>query len=446
VTSTDTGLTVGAQYWYRLTAVSGAASGTPSSVVTATPPAVPTTPTAPGALTVGQLTAVSAVVTWTHPGTNLKGFKVERLMNYTGYAYQQVADLPGSARSFSDSCLRPGTPYLYRVSAFNEAGATATATSALATTSAPAAAPAGPPTGFKATQLTQSTYRVEWTPSCSTADRLLVEAAPGPGFTAWTSVLGTTQPYFMSDATWFIYADLPANTTQHLRVSAGNAVGFSATSAEVAVSGPTTASLPSGAAQVGIYADYDNTKVFTDALPNINATVYSMGGLTVGCFYSYNTLIGYQDFMCYSAAVHFPLSGTSSAGTSFSLAGKTVDRAYLVLSTSSLPVDVTNYSASAIAQAWSTSTLNGNTSLSLYTDGASTQGSPTAWGPYVFDVTLIVRNWVSGTFQNNGILLEDAEFIFPNADLIRTSFFFSTDSYNGAGNEKNKPTLWVDYH
>jgi hypothetical protein len=33
---------------------------------------------------------------------------------------------------------------------------------------------------------------------------------------------------------------------------------------------------------------------------------------------------------------------------------------------------------------------------------------------------------------------------FPYGDLIRTSFLYSTDEYNG--NELNRPTLWVDDH
>ena len=72
------------------------------------------------------------------------------------------------------------------------------------------------------------------------------------------------------------------------------------------------------------------------------------------------------------------------------------------------------------------------------------QASPAIYGPYGFDVTGIVQNWASGSATNNGILLEDAEFVFPYADLIRTSWFFSTDEFGG--DAKNKPTLWVSYH
>jgi hypothetical protein len=42
------------------------------------------------------------------------------------------------------------------------------------------------------------------------------------------------------------------------------------------------------------------------------------------------------------------------------------------------------------------------------------------------------------------VLLEDAEYVFPYGDYIRTTFFFSTDAFNADPN--NRPTLWVDYH
>ena len=432
----DDGLTLSTQYYYRLTAVAGAAAGTPSSVATTAPPPVPTAPVAPTGVTISGVTDVSAQVYWTHDGTHVKGFRVETMMNFTGYSFQLAAELPASARTFSALCLRPGTPYLFRVTSYNEAGSNS-ATSAVTNTLSPTAKPAIAPSNLKATKLTWTSFQIEWTNACTTADRIYVEYSLGPSFTTWVSVLPTSQPYFMSDVTSFIYTNVPANTTFDFRASAGNALGFTATSNVISISGPATNSLPPGAGQVGIYADYSNTKVITDLLPAANATVYKTGKLTVGCFWSFNSFLGFQDFLCYSAAVHFPLTA---------LAGKTIDHALLVLSVSDIPVNPTNYSASAIATAWNHDTLSGNVSLSLWAGGASVQGSPLAFGPYVFDVTQIVRNWVSGSFQNYGILLEDANYVFPYADSIRTTFFFSVDSFNGVGAEKNKPTLWVDYH
>ena len=439
----DPTVALSTQYWFRVTAVNGVTLGTPSAAVTVTPPAVPSAPAAPTGLTVSQITAASMKLDWTHPGTNVKGFRVERLMNYTGYEYVKVADLGATARTFTDTCLRPNnTPHLYRVTAYNEVGTASVTLANNAYTLASTVAPTTAPSNLAATAVTANSYRIQWTNACTQADRILVEVATGPGYTNWASVLPSSQPYFMNDATWFLYTNLPVGSSYRFRVSAGNDRGFTATTGPITVNGPT--SFPAGTGAIGIYADYDNTKVYTDLVPSINATAYPTGGLIVGCFWSYNTFLGMQDFMCYSSALHFPLSGTAVGGASFNLAGKTIDRALLVLSTSAIPVNASNYQVSAIAQTWSTSTLNGNTSLQLYSAGSSLQGSPVAWGPYVFDVTTIVRNWVSGTFQNHGVLVEDAEYVFPYNDLIRTSFFWSTDAFNG--DPKNRPTLWVDYH
>jgi titin len=443
VSADDARLTLSTQYWYRATALNGGTAGTPSAVATVAPPPVPSAPAAPTGLTVTNPSGMTLKVDWTHSGTNVKGFRVERLMNFTGWDYVKVADLPATARTFSDPCLRPGSPFLYKVTAFNEVGA-ATVTSAANTfTPAPTVAPVATsgPSALVATQLTADSYRVSWTNSCTTADLIRVEYADGPGYTTWINLLGASD--FASDATWFIYTDLPPGTVRRIRVSGRNVFGSTNFSNLVQTDGPAVAP-PATSGSIGIYADYDNTKVYTDILPATNATVYSSGGLSAGCFWSFNTFLGMQDFMCYSAAIHFPLSGTNASGVAFNLAGKTIDRAYFALNVSSVSINPTNLQVGAIASAWNTTTLTGNTSLNLYTTGGSLQGSPVAFGPYVFNVTSIVQAWVTGSFVNNGLLLEDAEYVFPYGDYIRTSFFFSTDTF--AGDQNKRPTLWVDYH
>ena len=154
-----------------------------------------------------------------------------------------------------------------------------------------------------------------------------------------------------------------------------------------------------------------------------------------------------QDFICYSTLVHFPLSGTATDGvTAFNLTGRTIDRAYLVLGVASPPINPTNLQAHAVATAWNTNTVTGITDLSLYTNGGQLQGSPLYYGPYAFNVTTIVQNWANGSFGNNGILIEDAEYVFPLGDAIRTSWFWSTDTGHFNASPVNRPTLWVDYH
>ena len=264
----------------------------------------------------------------------------------------------------------------------------------------------------------------------------------GTGFPTYTDVTGGA--YFFSDATWFIWTDMPTGSSYQFRASSGNNVGFSAVSPVSNVAyGATVAPPPSGGS-IGIYADYDNWRVLSDFSPTANSTAHPNGNLAAGCFWNFNTFLFIQDFACYSSAIHFPMSGLDTKSASFNLAGKTIDRAYFVVSVNSTPLSPTNLYVGAIGTGWNTNTLNGNQSLPYYNAGASIQGSPVSYGGYAFDVTTMVQQWANGGWVNNGILLDDAEFVFPYASIIRTSFFYSTDSFNN--NPLNKPTLWVDYH
>jgi len=71
---------------------------------------------------------------------------------------------------------------------------------------------------------------------------------------------------------------------------------------------------------MAFYADSDNTVVVTDLVPALDAGVSSDGGRSAGCSWYYNAVLSMQDFMCYAAAIHFPLAGTSTGGASFDLA------------------------------------------------------------------------------------------------------------------------------
>ncbi len=403
-----------------------------------TPPTVPAAPTGVSTSNVGQ---TSMRVSWAHTGTNVDGFIVEGKMNYTGFEYVQLAQLPSDARMYDATCLRPAaTPYLFRVSAYNTAGRGSAVTPSNTLTLQPTTVPAVAPMNFHATPVSANSYRIEWDHACSTADRILVEVSVNNG--AYASVLAGQGDYFMSDATWFLYTDIPPGITYRFRASRGNSVGFTATTAPIVV-GPLSAP-PGSASSFGVYADYDNMKVLSDLLPSLTNTVYQSGQLNVGCFWLYNTFLGMQNFNCYSAAIHFPLSGTTTSGAAFNLAGRTIDRAILLLNTSSIAVHPTQLYVSAIATPWNTATLSGGTLLNLYSGGSSVNQAPGIFGPWAVDVTAIVQNWVNGSAQNHGLLVEDANFVFPYADLIRVSTFSSTDTY--ANDMKNRPTLWIDSH
>jgi hypothetical protein len=403
---------------------------------------VPEEPVEPDSITTTIVGPSEIDVEWVHSGENVIGFRLERLLNFVGgFSYVQIAELPADARSFSDTCLSPEAPYKYRVTAYNEAGATAVLET-LPNTITPSATVGVSiaPFNLQAIPLNSDSYRIQWENGCTQAQGITAEVSVNGG--AYQSVLPMGS-YFAPDATHFFYVDLPQNSTYTFKVSAFNDLTGATSSQTATAVGPTVPEPPTGG-WVGINADYDNTRVFSDLLPTANATAYPNGNLIAGCFWSYNTVLGMQDFNCYSTAIHFPMSGNSTSAGPFNLAGKTIDQAILVLSVSSPALNPTNLNVSAIATPWSTSTLNGNTSLNIYNQGGSVVGSPAFYGSFGIDVTAMVQNWASGAASNNGILIEDAEFVFPYNSYIRTTFFWSTDNFNGSFD--NKPTLWVDYH
>lgn len=428
----DFGLEIGTRYWYRVRPIAGGVEGDPSRARSATPPEPPEAPVPVAGITVTPNSSTSMHVEWTHDGENVKGFRVERLMNFVGWGYEPVANLPADAREFDDTCIAPNAPYRYRITAYNDAGNVGVVESAAnvmtpAATTAPAAAGA-----ITLTQLNDDSYRVSWANPCSTGEYILVEHSINGG--AFTNVLGSG--YFGPDATYFDYVDLTPGVTYALRLryetSAAGAGAYSPTANPTAPAAPP----PAGGGSITIAADYDNTKAYSDLVESINTSAYPNGHLVVGCFWSMNTFLGIQNFICYSSAIHFPASAISA------LNGKTITSAYLVLGVSDIPINPTNINVYGITSTWNTSTLNGYQSLSLSGTGASVAISPSSY-MYVRDVTGIVQGWANGTIPNNGIFLEDAEYVFPYDSLIRTSFFYSADDYGG--NVANKPTLWIDY-
>ncbi len=112
-TYTNTSLTAGTTYQYRVRAYEGSVNGTFSSVVSATtfpPPAAPTN------LLAERVNATTVRLTWTDNATNETGFRVERSTN--GTTWLQVAYLGANAVTWTNFSLTTGTTYHYRVRAY----------------------------------------------------------------------------------------------------------------------------------------------------------------------------------------------------------------------------------------------------------------------------------------------------------------------------------------
>ncbi len=92
-------------------------------------------PAAPGGLMVSYSGDSRVGLNWQVNSVNENGFKLERKTQPSG-AFSQIATIPSGVSSYIDASVVPETGYTYRISAFNESGASASSNEVTATTAA----------------------------------------------------------------------------------------------------------------------------------------------------------------------------------------------------------------------------------------------------------------------------------------------------------------------
>jgi hypothetical protein len=139
------------------------------------------------------------------------------------------------------------------------------------------------------------------------------------------------------------------------------------------------------------------------------------------------------------------------------VAGRTVTKATLSLYTQQLRNDITEVNpngptasmniqlrASAFVDNWDPSSLSWNVwaSLGVQSAGEGLAYAPNQMGPVNFDVTVIVRNWASGTWPNRGIKLAADLYPDPGVDSWGATQFYSPSRYD---RQDHRPQLIIDY-
>jgi acid phosphatase type 7 len=192
------------------------------------------TPTAPNAPT--GLTAIAASVSqidlgWADNSDNEDGFRIERSTDGTNFT--EIATVPANSNTYSAGGLASGTPYFFRVRAYNAVGNSNYSNTAVATT---LTTPPAAPSGLTATTVSNSQINLSWTDNANNETGFKVERCKNPKNGACTNFAQIAT--VGANVTTFSNTGLNKNSSYRFRVRANNAAGDSAYSNIVSATTP----------------------------------------------------------------------------------------------------------------------------------------------------------------------------------------------------------------
>jgi predicted phage tail protein len=215
----DEGLEPGKTYLYRVRAFNAAGNSAYSNTVARAVPgeiAVPATPTGVEATLIAPR---AARVTWKDVEGE-SGYRVERRVDASGEEWRVVGTVGANVTSFTQDGLLAGKTYLYRVRAFNTAGASAPSAADSVRTPAEAPVPAAP--HLESSLAGPRTVRLSWT-----------NVSNETGYKVERRVDGSAEPFrqiavIADEVTHYVDDGLEPGKTYLYRVRAFNAAGNSA--------------------------------------------------------------------------------------------------------------------------------------------------------------------------------------------------------------------------
>ncbi|MEJ0099039.1 MAG: fibronectin type III domain-containing protein [Pseudomonadota bacterium] len=397
----DTTALNGTTYYYVISAINTAGASPDSSQVSATPQAAATPPAVPTNLTA---TAGNAQVGLTWSGsTGATNYYVKRATSSTG-TYTQVAI--SSATSLTDSGLSNGTTYYYVVSAANEVGQSANSSLASATPQAPATVPAAP--GNLSATAGNAQVALTWSASSGATSYNLKRSTTSGG--PYTQVTTAT-------ATSYTNTGLTNNTTYYYVISAVNAVGEGANSAQVGATPQAPVVVPS--APTNVLATAGNAQIGLTWSASSGATSYSIkrSGTSGGPYtqVARSATASYTDTaLTNGTTYYYVVSALNSAGEGAnSVQVSATPQAPLVA-----PATPTNFTVTAgntqVSLAWSAS--SGAASYNL-------KRSSTSGGPYSTITTATSTSYVDAGLTNG------------------TTYYYVISAVNSAGESANTAQL-----
>lgn len=160
-------------------------------------------------------------LSWVDNATGEDGYKIER--KEANGSYSQIASISANATSYTDSGIKDGTSYTYRVRAFNNIPA-----DSLYSNESTAISPLQPPTNLVATAVSPSQINLSWVDNSQTENSYKIErkAIGGVDFIQVAEV--------GPNVTTFANTGLNANTTYVYRVRAFNPAAGNSTYSNIA--------------------------------------------------------------------------------------------------------------------------------------------------------------------------------------------------------------------
>ncbi|MGO8671501.1 MAG: fibronectin type III domain-containing protein [Capsulimonadaceae bacterium] len=297
-TYTDTGLTNGTTYFYKVDAHNGAGYSNESTEASNTPTGTLAAPTGLG-VTVGN---TQLTLSWT-ASTGATSYNVYR-GTATGAESATAVATAITTTGYTDTGLTNGVTYYYEVAAVNSTGSSPLSTEAYGTPNAAPAAPTGLGVATGNAQLTLS-----WTASTG-ATSYNVYRGTATGAESGTAV-GTSTTAGYTDT------GLTNGTTYFYKVSAVNSAGTSAQSTEAF-------NTPNGvpAAPTGLGVATGNTQLTLSWTASTGATSYNVyrgtaTGAESGTAVGTSTTAGYTDTGLTNGTTYFyKVAAVNTVGTS----------------------------------------------------------------------------------------------------------------------------------
>ena len=222
-TFTDTGVTAGVSYQYRVRAENDYGFSAYSAVATGTVPVAPLTP--PSNVQAVSASQTQINLTWSTANTNATKFHIERKLGASG-AYAEITAVPSTVTSYQDTTVQPSTTYTYRMRSEAATGGLSSYSSETSATTPALPLPPAPTLQGTATAFSQ--VHLSWSTTATGIVLFSVERRTTTGGYSQIS-----QP--TATSTSFDDSGLSGSTTYLYRMRVQTGVGFSPYSNEVTV-------------------------------------------------------------------------------------------------------------------------------------------------------------------------------------------------------------------